>query len=155
MSFRSGAEETRLGGFFPYKTKKFKTADYLCCCSAPAKRFLATVFCCQLPAEPARLQLSFNVAAANQVCVSAANQVCAAACNLLFFRNPLALNFARFAHKISVAGGGCVCLQSESDLCFCCYLTVSVSAAVRFRPAAAGSRPAARKSRNFSKFLQI
>ncbi|WP_316556912.1 hypothetical protein [Methanimicrococcus hongohii] len=30
-----------------------------------------TVFYCQLPAEPARLQLSFNVAGANQFSVSA------------------------------------------------------------------------------------
>ncbi|WP_316558207.1 hypothetical protein [Methanimicrococcus hongohii] len=58
---------------------------------APVKRFLATVFCCQLPVKPARLQLSltkFRVAVggrclfavggrflfppANQVCVAAA-----------------------------------------------------------------------------------
>ncbi|WP_316558228.1 hypothetical protein [Methanimicrococcus hongohii] len=32
---------------------------------------LSTVFCCQFPAEPARLQLSFKIAAANQVCVAA------------------------------------------------------------------------------------
>ncbi|WP_316556890.1 hypothetical protein [Methanimicrococcus hongohii] len=31
-----------------------------------AKCCLATVFCCQLPAEPARLQLSFNVAVAGR-----------------------------------------------------------------------------------------
>ncbi|WP_316557319.1 hypothetical protein [Methanimicrococcus hongohii] len=30
---------------------------------------LSTVFCCQLPAKTTSLQLSFNVAAANPVCV--------------------------------------------------------------------------------------
>ncbi|WP_316557253.1 hypothetical protein [Methanimicrococcus hongohii] len=41
------------------------------CCSAPAKYRLAPVFCCRLPAELARLQLSFNVSAANQVSAAA------------------------------------------------------------------------------------
>ncbi|WP_316556994.1 hypothetical protein [Methanimicrococcus hongohii] len=66
FKFPKRSEETRLGGFFPYKTKNAKP-PVVNCCPVPAKCFLATVFYCQLPAEPANLQLSFNVAAANQV----------------------------------------------------------------------------------------
>ncbi|WP_316557310.1 hypothetical protein [Methanimicrococcus hongohii] len=45
--------------------------------SVRTKCLLTPVFCCQLPAKPARLQLFFNVAAANQVCVAACSQVSA------------------------------------------------------------------------------
>ncbi|WP_316558222.1 hypothetical protein [Methanimicrococcus hongohii] len=55
------------------------------------------------------LPLSFMVAAANQVCV--------AACICSFLRNPLALNFARFAHKISGCGGREVFVCSGREVC--------------------------------------
>ncbi|WP_316558514.1 hypothetical protein [Methanimicrococcus hongohii] len=49
---------------------------------APAKCLLVTVFCCQLPAEPASLQLSFSVAAVRAIHVSAASAH--------FYHNPFA-----------------------------------------------------------------
>ncbi|WP_316557366.1 hypothetical protein [Methanimicrococcus hongohii] len=66
---RSGGNET--WRILPIQNKKCKTADFFSCCSASAKCLLTPVFCFQLPAGSARLQLSFNVAAAGQVCVAA------------------------------------------------------------------------------------
>ncbi|WP_316556895.1 hypothetical protein [Methanimicrococcus hongohii] len=70
MSFRAqrGNETWRI---LPKRNKKYKTADFL----AAVQILLVPSYACLLlsasAAEPARLQLSFNAAAANQVWVAA------------------------------------------------------------------------------------
>ncbi|WP_316558239.1 hypothetical protein [Methanimicrococcus hongohii] len=104
--------------------------------------------------EKCFLQLSFSVAAANRVCVAAANQICIAACLCSFLRNLLALNFARFAHKISGSGG--------KKMFVCSGREVSVPAATcrfpllptRSLPAAAAAA-AARRARTAQIFKQL
>ncbi|WP_316557634.1 hypothetical protein [Methanimicrococcus hongohii] len=91
------------------------------------------------------------------VCVATTGQICVAACICSFYRNPLALNFARFAHKISglqLEGG--VCLQLESGLCsaasfrflFPFASQVSVSAACSFSVTAAAVAAGRRANRH-------
>ncbi|WP_316557788.1 hypothetical protein [Methanimicrococcus hongohii] len=91
----------RLGGFFLIRYEILKPAGFNCFYDSGKVPFLRLSFTAAAPAKRNSLQLSFNVAAANQVYVCTVGQVCISACICSFFRNPLALNFARFAHKIS------------------------------------------------------
>ncbi|WP_316557878.1 hypothetical protein [Methanimicrococcus hongohii] len=109
------------------------------------------VFCCDCllmlpaPAKPANLQLYFTAAAADQVCIAAANQVCVAACICSFYGNLLALNFARFAHKISGCSGREVSVCSGREVSVCSGREVSVSAAaISFPPGSSCRRRASR-----------
>ncbi|WNY24171.1 hypothetical protein MmiHf6_15000 [Methanimicrococcus hongohii] len=111
-------------------------------------------FCCRFPAEPARLQLSFNVAATWQVCV--------AACICSFFSNPFAFAnvpllpsgfCCRCYLQVSVAAATFRFLLPllPSGFCYRCYLQISVTAATfRFASKAA----AAREFPHFQKIIQ-
>ncbi|WP_316556772.1 hypothetical protein [Methanimicrococcus hongohii] len=98
----------RLGGFFPIRNEKYKTVMTFNCFSALAKCLLTPVFCFQLPAAPARLQLSFNVAACNQVCVAAATFW------FLFPLLPLGFCFRRYP-QVSVSACNQVCAAAAGS----------------------------------------
>ncbi|WP_316557270.1 hypothetical protein [Methanimicrococcus hongohii] len=80
MSFRSVSGGNETWRILPIRNKKLKTVRFLSFVRLLQSIILTTVFCRQLPTEPVRLQLSFNVAVAGQVCVAAGGTVSVSAC---------------------------------------------------------------------------
>ncbi|WP_316557683.1 hypothetical protein [Methanimicrococcus hongohii] len=134
---------------FPCETKIQKTFSTFAIAFGSCKALPCNcLLLLPVSAEPADLQLSFNVAVANQFCVYIVGQFCVAACICSFLRNPFA-----FANVLPLPFCFCFCCYLTFSVCHCyltfsvcrCYLTVSVSAADQVCTAVAAA--AARSNR--------
>ncbi|WNY23996.1 hypothetical protein MmiHf6_13210 [Methanimicrococcus hongohii] len=91
---------------FPYETRNQKQFSFLAVFGACQACKSVTVFsCCQLPAEPARLQLSLNVAAARRSLLPRASAH--------FNHNPFASRTCRRDLTVSVAAAVAVCTAAR------------------------------------------
>ncbi|WP_316558542.1 hypothetical protein [Methanimicrococcus hongohii] len=103
-----------------------------------------TVFCCQLPAEPARLQLSL-ICHCGAICVATVGSGLCFCLHLFFFKKSVGIKFCSASpHKISGCSGREVFVCSGREVFVCSGREVSVSACNQVCVAGSSRRRASR-----------